>query len=162
MFRKQTDWQRLLHVFQGKRMNSSIFARIPALNMREICDHSIQRFSFKLTSSKKHLWCRNIHAHTNSPMPLKTTWKRGTIGRSTKQSSWLERASLTILYPKIYTILSLPLLRLNTGPYFSESCIHKQIWNASQTSEDMLRILYSSFLMCFVLRNSLMFCWKLK
>lgn len=55
-------------------------------------------------------------------MPLKITWKRGTTGRSTKQSSWSTRASLTILYPEIYTILSLPLLRLNTGPYSRASC----------------------------------------
>lgn len=66
-------------------------------------------------------WC--VQGLTHSPRPLKMTWKRGTIGRSMKLSSWLTRASLTILYPEINTILWLPLLRLNTGPYSLASCI---------------------------------------
>lgn len=71
----------------------------------------------------KDTW--RYHTFIYSPSPLNTTWKRGTIGRSTKLSSWLTRASFTILYPEINTILSLPLLKLNTGPYSLASCISK-------------------------------------
>lgn len=71
------------------------------------------------TSKGSQPW---VHSPSDSPIPLKTTWKRGMTGRSTKLSSCWTRASLTVLYPAMNTILSLPRLRLNTGPYSWASC----------------------------------------
>lgn len=82
------------------------------------------------------------HIQANSPMPLKITWKSGTTGRSTKESCWLTRASLTILYPEINTILSLPLLRLNTGPYSWAS------WSHSHTKMELTLTLRVFFCLC--------------
>lgn len=94
--------------------------------------------------------------HKYSPIPLKITWKRGTMGRSTKLSSWLTRASLTILYPEINTVLSPPLLKLNTGPYAWASCIQKQVTH--QEREYFTKTVFFQHMNHILDRNKFSYC----